>query len=329
MFFKKIVNFNFIFRDNNISMKNKDHIFKYFLIGLLSAIIGATVVLGCFYLFYLAPAQNKAAKSSSIAAGMTKVVNLTGTSSSQATKAYNKVKNAVVTVENYQKPSAEASDYFSEWFGSESGQSGSSSSSDSSSSSSSTEDELAAEGTGMIYETDGNYSYIVTNNHVIKGANEIEIIMANGTKVKAKLIGKNATKDVAVLRISSADVTSTATFVNSSDVEPGQQVLAIGSPLGSDYASSLTSGIVSAVNRQIDDDPIKLSAIQTDVALNAGNSGGPLINMAGEVIGINSMKISSTEDGSEDVEGMSFSIPSNTVVATIKSIVNSASTSGN
>ncbi|AVI94585.1 putative Serine protease Do-like [Oenococcus oeni] len=299
-------------------MKNKDHIFKYFLIGLLSAIIGATVVLGCFYLFYLAPAQNKAAKSSSIAAGMTKVVNLTGTSSSQATKAYNKVKNAVVTVENYQKPSTEASDYFSEWFGSQSGGS-------SSSSSSSTEDQLAAEGTGLIYETDGNYSYIVTNNHVIKGANEIEIIMANGTKVKAKLIGKNATKDIAVLRISSANVTTTGTFVNSSKVQAGQQVLAIGSPLGSDYASSLTSGIVSATNRQIDDSPIKLSAIQTDVALNPGNSGGPLINMAGEVIGINSMKISSTEDGSEDVEGMSFSIPSNTVVATIKSIISSAS----
>ncbi|KMQ40625.1 trypsin [Oenococcus oeni] len=299
-------------------MKNKDHIFKYFLIGLLSAIIGATVVLGCFYLFYLAPAQNKAAKSSSIAAGMTKVVNLTGTSSSQATKAYNKVKNAVVTVENYQKPSTEASDYFFEWFGSQSGGS-------SSSSSSSTEDQLAAEGTGLIYETDGNYSYIVTNNHVIKGANEIEIIMANGTKVKAKLIGKNATKDIAVLRISSASVTTTGTFVNSSKVQAGQQVLAIGSPLGSDYASSLTSGIVSATNRQIDDRPIKLSAIQTDVALNPGNSGGPLINMAGEVIGINSMKISSTEDGSEDVEGMSFSIPSNTVVATIKSIISSAS----
>lgn len=299
-------------------MKNKDHIFKYFLIGLLSAIIGATVVLGCFYLFYLAPAQNKAAKSSSIAAGMTKVVNLTGTSSSQATKAYNKVKNAVVTVENYQKPSTEASDYFSEWFGSQSGGS-------SSSSSSSTEDQLAAEGTGLIYETDGNYSYIVTNNHVIKRANEIEIIMANGTKVKAKLIGKNATKDIAVLRISSASVTTTGTFVNSSKVQAGQQVLAIGSPLGSDYASSLTSGIVSATNRQIDDSPIKLSAIQTDVALNPGNSGGPLINMAGEVIGINSMKISSTEDGSEDVEGMSFSIPSNTVVATIKSIISSAS----
>ncbi|OIM11791.1 S1C family serine protease, partial [Oenococcus oeni] len=297
-------------------MKNKDHIFKYFLIGLLSAIIGATVVLGCFYLFYLAPAQNKAAKSSSIAAGMTKVVNLTGTSSSQATKAYNKVKNAVVTVENYQKPSTEASDYFFEWFGSQSGGS-------SSSSSSSTEDQLAAEGTGLIYETDGNYSYIVTNNHVIKGANEIEIIMANGTKVKAKLIGKNATKDIAVLRISSASVTTTGTFVNSSKVQAGQQVLAIGSPLGSDYASSLTSGIVSATNRQIDDSPIKLSAIQTDVALNPGNSGGPLINMAGEVIGINSMKISSTEDGSEDVEGMSFSIPSNTVVATIKSIISS------
>ncbi|EJO08210.1 trypsin [Oenococcus oeni] len=296
-------------------MKNKDHIFKYFLIGLLSAIIGATVVLGCFYLFYLAPAQNKAAKSSSIAAGMTKVVNLTGTSSSQATKAYNKVKNAVVTVENYQKPSTEASDYFFEWFGSQSG----------GSSSSSTEDQLAAEGTGLIYETDGNYSYIVTNNHVIKGANEIEIIMANGTRVKAKLIGKNATKDIAVLRISSASVTTTGTFVNSSKVQAGQQVLAIGSPLGSDYASSLTSGIVSATNRQIDDSPIKLSAIQTDVALNPGNSGGPLINMAGEVIGINSMKISSTEDGSEDVEGMSFSIPSNTVVATIKSIISSAS----
>ncbi len=296
-------------------MKNREHTLKYFLIGLISAIIGAAIVLSCFYAFYLLPAQTKAAKSSSASAGITKVVNLTGSSTSTSTAAYNKVKKAVVTVENYQKPTTESSDYFSQWFGS---------SSSSSSSSSSDTVQLAAEGTGLIYESDDGYAYIVTNNHVISGANELQVLMSDGTKVKAKLIGKNATKDIAVLKISMTKVT-TATFVNSSNVQPGQQVLAIGSPLGSDYASSLTSGIVSATDRQISDDPIKLTAIQTDVALNPGNSGGPLINMAGEVIGINSMKINSTENGSESVEGMSFSIPSNTVVATIKSIVNAAS----
>ncbi|MCV3296653.1 trypsin-like peptidase domain-containing protein [Oenococcus kitaharae] len=298
-------------------MKKDFHGLRIFFIGLLSAIVGAVIVLTLFYQFYLLPASNKVQTNSAKQAGITRVVNLSNNHSSTATQAYRRVRNAVVTVENYQRPSAQANDYFSQWFG---GFGGSSSSSDSSSD----QPQLAAEGTGLVYEKDGSDAYVVTNNHVVAGADEIELLFRNGRRIKASLVGRNVSHDIAVLRISSANVTQTGKFADSSSVVPGQQVLALGSPLGSDYANSLTSGIVSANDRQINDDPVRLTAIQTDVALNPGNSGGPLINMAGGVIGINSMKISSSSDGSNSVEGMSFSIPSNTVVSTIREIVKAA-----
>ncbi|KGO27498.1 trypsin, partial [Oenococcus alcoholitolerans] len=262
---------------------------KYFLISFLSAVLGAVIVLGLFYQFYLLPASRQGRVLNS-AAGSASIVNISGQTQSNATRAYNRIRRAVVTVENYQRPSSQADDYFSEWFGGSRGRGSDPSSS------SSQQDQLAAEGSGLIYQTDGPYSYVVTNNHVIEGANRIQLLLSDGSRVNADLIGRNVAHDLAVLRISSARVKATGNFVNSDQVVAGQQVLAVGSPLGSTYAGSLTSGIVSATDRQIHEDQINLTALQTDVALNPGNSGGPLINMAGQVVGINSMKISSSQE---------------------------------
>lgn len=179
--------------------------------------------------------------------------------------------------------------------------------------------QTAGEGSGVIYKTDGADSYVVTNNHVIEGSDAIEILLKDGTKVEAELVGADSWTDLAVLKIPSENVTTVAEFGDSDALNVGEPAIAIGSPLGTNYASSVTSGIISAKNRSvptdIDGDAMadwEMTAIQTDAAINPGNSGGALVNVAGQVIGINSMKISS-----DTVEGMGFAIPSNDVVSII------------
>ena len=180
----------------------------------------------------------------------------------------------------------------------------------------------ASEGSGVIYKNEGGYAYIVTNYHVIAKSQELEVLLADGTREKAELVGSDQWTDLAVIRIANTNVTTVAEFANSDEVEVGQTAIAIGSPLGSEFATSVTQGIVSATNRavatDVDGDGQEdwvVTAIQTDAAINPGNSGGALINSAGQVIGINSMKISKSS-----VEGMGFAIPSNEVVSIIKQL---------
>lgn len=180
----------------------------------------------------------------------------------------------------------------------------------------------ASEGSGVIYKNEGGYAYIVTNYHVIAKSQELEVLLADGTREKAELVGSDQWTDLAVIRIANTNVTTVAEFANSDDVQVGQTAIAIGSPLGSEFATSVTQGIVSATNRavatDVDGDGQEdwvVTAIQTDAAINPGNSGGALINSAGQVIGINSMKISKSS-----VEGMGFAIPSNEVVSIIKQL---------
>ena len=174
----------------------------------------------------------------------------------------------------------------------------------------------------MIYKKNGGSAYIVTNNHVVSGSNALKVILSNGKEVSASIVGTDSTTDLAVLKISSTNVSSVASFGNSNDIAAGQDVLAIGSPMGSEYANTVTKGIISAKKRTITakSGAAATSVIQTDAAINSGNSGGPLINMAGQVIGINSMKLASDTNGS-NVEGMGFSIPSNEVVRVINQLV--------
>ena len=182
--------------------------------------------------------------------------------------------------------------------------------------------ETASEGSGVIYKKSGNVAYVVTNNHVVSGSSEIQVILSNGKTVDAQIVGTDETTDLAVLKINAANVTTVATFGNSNDIAAGQDVIAIGSPMGSEYANTVTKGIISATKRTVkaSDSSVATTVIQTDAAINSGNSGGPLVNMAGQVIGINSMKLASSTDGTS-VEGMGFSIPSNEVVRVINQLI--------
>lgn len=175
-------------------------------------------------------------------------------------------------------------------------------------------------GSGVIFQKNNDISYIVTNNHVVEGATKLEVSLYNGEKISAEIVGTDALTDLAVLKIDSKYVEATAQFGDSSTLRPGDQVYAIGNPLGLDFARTVTQGIVSAVNRNID---VSTSAgtwetnvIQTDAAINPGNSGGALINPEGLVIGINSLKIS--ESG---VEGLGFAIPSNDLIPIVNELI--------
>lgn len=179
------------------------------------------------------------------------------------------------------------------------------------------EDVPAGSGSGVIYKTDKHYAYIVTNNHVIEGAEKIDISFKSGETASAELVGTDALSDLAVVKVDAKYADTVLEFGDSDTLRAGEQVVAIGNPLGLDFSGTVTQGVISAVDRTID---VKTSAgdweldvIQTDAAINPGNSGGALLNTAGEVIGINSLKI--TERG---VEGLGFAIPSNDVLPLIK-----------
>ncbi|MBM7840954.1 serine protease Do [Alkalihalobacillus xiaoxiensis] len=166
-------------------------------------------------------------------------------------------------------------------------------------------------GSGVIYRQEGDSAFIVTNQHVIEGASEVEVALTDGTRVTADVVGEDELTDLAVLQIDNEHVDTVATFGNSDDLNVGEPALAIGNPLGLEFAGSVTQGIISATERSIPVDTTgngqadwNAEVIQTDAAINPGNSGGALINMNGEVIGINSMKIAGV------AEGLGFAIPS-------------------
>jgi 2-alkenal reductase len=163
-------------------------------------------------------------------------------------------------------------------------------------------------GTGFIIDNDG---HIVTNNHVVEGGQQFVVIFANGDKRDAKLIGADPISDLAVVQVS-GDVPGTVPLADSHALKPGQTVLAMGSPLGS-FTNTVTEGIVSATNRDFPDPSAGnyTNLIQHDAAINPGNSGGPLFNLAGEVVGVNTLGI--PEENGQPVQGLFFAIPSNTV----------------
>lgn len=234
------------------------------------------------------------------------------------TKAVEKVTGAVVSVINYQSNSSSNDLYMQMFGGNLDNNTNNGSDSDLS---------IASEGSGVIYKKDGNSAYVVTNNHVVDGASQIEIMLSDGTKVVGELVGTDTYSDIAVVKIASDKVTTVAEFADSDKITVGETAIAIGSPLGTDYANSVTQGIVSSLSRTVTmtndhGETISTNAIQTDAAINPGNSGGALINIEGQVIGINSSKISSTSDSGSgnSVEGMGFAIPANDVVKIINQL---------
>ncbi|MGX2945506.1 S1C family serine protease [Enterococcus alishanensis] len=294
---------------------------KRFLTGVAGGVVGAGVILGIFYFANGLGSSNNTSGSPS--AGSTQVSNVKVDSSSDITEAVEKAQDAVVSVVNLQN--AQSNSDWSSIFG------GGNSQSDSSDSSGDLEE--SSEGSGVIYKVEGNTAYIVTNNHVVEGQNGLEVLLSDGSKVTAELVGTDSYTDLAVLKVDSdkvKDITP-ATFGDSDNLKVGETAIAIGSPLGSQYANSVTSGIISSLNRQVtsqneEGQTVNINAIQTDAAINPGNSGGPLVNAAGQVVGINSSKIVQTES-SVSVEGIGFAIPSNDVVSVINQIETSGSVS--
>jgi 2-alkenal reductase len=158
-------------------------------------------------------------------------------------------------------------------------------------------------GSGVIVSEDG---YVITNHHVVDGANDLFVLLSDNTRRDAEFVGSDELSDIAVLRIDGS-VPAVATIGNSEQLQPGEPVLAIGSPLG-DLRNTVTSGVVSALNRSVAQ---LVGLIQTDASINRGNSGGPLINLRGEVIGINTLVVrGGVALGGDQAEGLGFAVPS-------------------
>lgn len=265
------------------------------LIGFLSGALGSFVTLQLYQ-----KQGNQATNNNSGTVTQTSYKNENST-----TQAVNKIKDAVVSVITY------SANKQSSVFGTEE------------SKSDTDNQQIASEGSGVIYKKNENDAYIVTNTHVINGASKVDIRLADGTKVPGEIIGSDTFSDIAVVKISSEKVTTVAEFGDSSQLNVGETAIAIGSPLGSEYANTVTQGIISSLNRNVslkseDGQAISTKAIQTDTAINPGNSGGPLVNIQGQVIGITSSKIAS--NGGTSVEGLGFAIPSNDVQNIIKQL---------
>ncbi|CDG03599.1 S1C family serine protease [Lactococcus lactis] len=278
---------------------------------LLTGVVGGAIALGGSAIYQ--STTNQLANNSRSNTTSTKVSNVSVNVNTDVTSAIKKVSNSVVSVMNYQKDNSQSSD-FSSIFG---GNSGSSSSTDGL--------QLSSEGSGVIYKKSGGDAYVVTNYHVIAGNSSLDVLLSGGQKVKASVVGYDEYTDLAVLKISSEHVKEVATFADSSKLTIGEPAIAVGSPLGSQFANTATEGILSATSRQVtltqeNGQTTNINAIQTDAAINPGNSGGALINIEGQVIGITQSKITTTEDGSTSVEGLGFAIPSNDVVNIINKL---------
>lgn len=179
-----------------------------------------------------------------------------------------------------------------------------------------TNSEEAGTGSGIIYKKENGKAYVVTNHHVVNGAEQVEVVLANDERIQAKVLGTDELTDLAVLEIDGEKVSRVATLGTTENKQVGETVFAIGNPLGMEFANSLTKGIISGLNRSVSVDTTGdqvadwvTEVIQTDAAINPGNSGGALVDANGEVIGINSMKIASTQ-----VEGIGFAIPIDTAL---------------
>ncbi|NEW66392.1 trypsin-like peptidase domain-containing protein [Carnobacteriaceae bacterium zg-84] len=267
--------------------------------GIAGSLLGASLIMGGLYI------QQATTRPTQQPANITSVTKTVSSPKAETsiTSAIEKVQGAIVSIAKYQ------SNTENNLFGLSGASNGL---------------QKAGEGSGVIYKVSGDTAYIVTNNHVIENAQELEVLLKNGKTVQAELVGTDKLTDLAVLKIQSSDVSTTASFANSDELKVGETALAIGSPLGSKLASTVTKGIISAVNRSVDIDTNgdkqpdwTMETIQTDAAINPGNSGGALVDENGNVIGINSMKISDTS-----VEGIGFAIPSNQVVKIIEELEN-------
>ncbi|WP_031535559.1 MULTISPECIES: S1C family serine protease [unclassified Bacillus (in: firmicutes)] len=269
----------------------------YFFSGFIGAIIGAVLVLLISpRLTDLAILPNKEESGSVISNSEgVKTQNVSLNVETDVTKAVDKAADSVVGITNLQSSNFWADE---------------------------TTAEEAGTGSGVIYKKSDGKAYIVTNNHVVQGATELEVTLSNGKKISAELIGADIWTDLAVVEVDASEITKIAEFGNSDTLKAGEPVIAIGNPLGLTFSGSVTQGIVSGLERTI---PVDINedgtpdwqseVIQTDAAINPGNSGGALVNIEGQLIGINSMKIAESA-----VEGIGLAIPINSAIPIIEDL---------
>ncbi|AJD92977.1 hypothetical protein JMA_36600 [Jeotgalibacillus malaysiensis] len=255
----------------------------YFFSSLVGVIVGALIVALAFPMFD--GNSNTTVNTSNSAGQSAETQSVSYDVSSDVTGAVEKAGDAVVGVTNLQARGG--------MFGQES------------------ETQEAGTGSGVIYKKEGDSAFIVTNNHVIEGSDQVEVTLADGTKEEATVLGGDQWTDLAVLQISGENVDTVAEFGDSQALKPGEPVIAIGNPLGLQFSGSVTTGVVSGVERTIPVDvnqdgqvDWQAEVIQTDAAINPGNSGGALVNIQGQLVGINSMKIAQSS-----VEGIGLAIP--------------------
>lgn len=180
----------------------------------------------------------------------------------------------------------------------------------------------AGTGSGVVYKKDGDSAYIVTNNHVVEGAEGVRVTLSDGTELDAEVLGTDVWTDLAVLKVASDEIETVVEFGDSSALQPGEPAIAIGNPLGLQFSGSVTVGVISGTERLVPIDVNKdgredwqAEVLQTDAAINPGNSGGALINSQGQLIGINSMKIAQ-----DAVEGIGLAIPVNVAIPIIEDL---------
>ena len=173
-------------------------------------------------------------------------------------------------------------------------------------------------GSGVIMSEDG---YIITNNHVVEGAQSVTVQLSDSTQYDATIIGTDEQTDLAVLKVEPKDTLTAAEFGDSDELQPGEYAYAIGSPGGVQFANTITGGRISAINRDVTINDRVMTLIQTDASINPGNSGGALINKYGQVVGITSAKLSSSGFGEASVEGMGFAIPINTAKEVVDELI--------
>ncbi len=180
---------------------------------------------------------------------------------------------------------------------------------------------LTGYGSGFVYKKEGNYGYVLTNNHVVEDASEIKLTLSNGEEVDAEVLGTDSYMDIAVLRMDGDAVLQVAQIGDSTEAKLGDTIFTVGTPVSTEYAGTVTKGIISGENREItvtdNGTSYMMEAIQIDASINPGNSGGPLVNINGEVIGINSVKLVESS-----IEGMGFAIPIEVAMSQIDKLEN-------
>lgn len=267
-------------KDASYEEKNSNYTHKITILYLIITALLCVIAVGCVYEFYLRDYIN----GNDITTSVSKIDRQTTSiklSEVGLADSVEKVYDAVVVIENYKNGRVYSS------------------------------------GSGFVFKTDNNNGYIITNNHVISRSNDIKVTLSNEKTVDATLVGSDEYSDVAVLSIPKSSVISVATTGSSEDMRVGDTTFTVGAPLDSSvYSWTVTRGILSGKNRKVETQDSIMEVLQTDAAINSGNSGGPLCNANGEVIGITNMKLASST-----IEGIGFAIPIETALEISESLI--------